>query len=673
MAKSYNSAFLVFKTVALYVTLSILWIFVSDWFLIEVTPYLSNDNFGLISSGKGVAFVIVTGLLLSVLLKRLVNRVQVAEVESRRSERSYRELFSSNPVPALVIDRERLTIREANAAALALYGYLKEELEGKRVQLIVPSAEELIRSDEPSREGLILEHCSAAGEKLIVRTQALPTVFQDQPAVLMLCNDETAWRLAGVERRKALHHLKAAQRVGQIGHWEYWPNSHQVFFSEGAARILGFPEIADQLVPTRKLADLAHFEAYERFVGLFDNPAQRNSVEYHLRVDLESLGMRDLLVRGEYFEDEESESLWVGTCVDLTERYQAEARLQERERQYRKLVEVLPDAVLVCQEETIVFANPAAAVIFGARSSGDLENLSIVELIEEQVDDSHHLLINQTKNQEGVNRIARLKFRTLDGKTFHGQFAARSVQLEGQVCIQILISDVSEREKIREALIDANKRLTSLANRSVSDLELERKVIAQALHDEIGQSLTAIRLSAGWLKRKATEPSVLEKIDTIVDIASDSIEKVRDLSLMLRPPQLEELGLLAAVQWQASRILDEAQLTWSVEAGEGVSQVKSPIDIIAFRVIQEAFTNAARHSRARNVEVHMDCSESQLVIEVSDDGKGFEPDKNSARLGLAFMKERVQLAGGKIRVESSSEQGTNIRVRLPLNQTEWVA
>lgn len=665
---------LVFKTVVWYVLLSLLWIFASDWLLAELRPCLTAEHISILSSLKGAAFVLVTGLLLWVFLRRMIRQLRDSEFASRRAEKTYRDLFSANPVPALVVDKQSGVIQEANPAACSLYGYATDRLEGVPIEEIIPAVAPPGAIETTLAEETVCEHRSATGDQLFVRTRALSTIFQEQPAFLLLGYDETPWRLARKERRKTLRHLEAAQRVGQVGHWEYVPRRQKVFLSEGASRILGLPTVQDQWVGTTQLADLVQFEAYEKVSSLFLQSDHPRSFEHHLRVARGGHSKRDILVRGEYLEDEDGGHLWVGSCVDLTQRYQAEARLRERERQYRKLVDVLPDAVLVCQESTIIFANSAAAVIFGATSSKELENLSIIDLIQEDNEPWHPIASQQSHVRDGVHRISRLTFKTLDGATFTGQFAARPVELEGQPCVQILISDVTERERIKRALVEANQRLMKLANRSVIDLELERKVIAQALHDEIGQSLTAIRLSAGWLTKNTAQPKVLEKVTLITQIASDAIEKVRDLSLMLRPPQLEDLGLVAALRWQASRLLDEAEVTWSVAADDSVSRVKAPIDIIAFRVVQEAFTNIVRHAHASNVSVNLRCSRTHLFLEVKDNGVGFDADKETQRLGLAYMQERVQIAGGRIHIGASSEAGgTCIQVWLPLIQAEELA
>ncbi len=561
-----NIGTLAVKTTLVYAFASTIWVVATDGMLAALAPKLPPSAVSQIAAFKGVAFVIVSAVLLYFLLKCLVNKLLTAEQAWLSSQRSY--------------------------------------------------------------------------------------------------------HIAGKERRKTLRHLETAQRIGQLGHWEFRPGKDEIFLSRGAARIIGFSEAAEQSVPVSALRErLVVMEGADPLATLSANNACE-PFERELRVKRKADGIRDILVRGECHTEDNGECLWIGTCIDLTERNETKARVVERERQYRKLVEMLPDAVLVCREDRIIFANPAAVEIFGANSVDALHGLSVLKLIEEDTLKSCAPGFSTSRFHNGVHRISSLTLTTLQGKTFDGQLAARNVELEKEPCVQLLISDVSEREKTKQALVDANARLTDLASRTVSDLELERKAIAQALHDEIGQSLTAVKLASGWLKRKATEPEVLQKIDSLTHIATDAIEKVRDLSLMLRPPQLDELGLVAAVRWQATRLLDQAQISWKLELGQNLDCIRAPEDIVAFRVIQEALTNVIRHSRATQVTIRLRASRSSLSLEVGDNGVGFSTDGQCSSLGLSFMRERVHIAGGKISVESAPDEGTCVRVRLPVRARE---
>ncbi|WP_404362646.1 PAS domain S-box protein [Marinobacter sp.] len=665
----------------LYLAFGLIWILVSDYvFGPQSGPAIAGAAIPL-ATIKGLGFVLVTALLLYGLLTRLKHRLISLTEESERSERSYRILFEANPVPSVVVSRESGDILRANPAAGDLYGYKPEELESRPITMLAPDFDRSkLPSATPESKGarLPMDHRDRSGSTLKVELNGLVTEFHGEASYLLLIHDQTGWRKAGRERRKALRHLNSAQRVGQLGHWEFRRGSDKIYLSDGAAYILGLSQVmTDNTVTIEQLSSVVYEKDRKYLLELIWDRNLRDPFEIRYRVHWPNNEMRHLLVRGERLEngedpDAESEDdiLWIGSCIDLTERYISLKRLSESERQYRKLVEMLPDGVLLCYEGLITFANPAAARIFRVSSTDELIGQSLRSLVAEA---EHNQSIDAVEQANGVNcalRIPNLRFRTPGGETFDGMLVTRTVHLEGRAFVQVLVADVSERVRIKKALVAANQRMRELANRTITDLELERKQIAHALHDEIGQSLTAIKLSSGWLSRKLEAPDALEKVHTVTSIASDIIEKVRDLSLMLRPPQLDELGLVAATQWQASRLLEPAGLNWTLSAERDLPKLDPSSEIVAFRVIQESLTNAVRHSGASDVQIRFSVRGLCLNVEIQDNGEGFDLENRTEHMGLVYMRERVELADGSIRIHSVPGTGTSVRVQLPVSLEE---
>lgn len=212
-------------------------------------------------------------------------------------------------------------------------------------------------------------------------------------------------------------------------------------------------------------------------------------------------------------------------------------------------------------------------------------------------------------------------------------------------------------------------QLELLSTQIVRAQESERRNIAQDLHDEMGQSLTAVKLIL-----EAATPRTLHavqgQLQIGIAIVNDLLARVHDLSLDLWPPMLDEYGLLAALLWQTNRWADQFELEIELTHEGLASRFGREVEITAYRMIQEALTNAARHAQAKKVVIHAAAYENELRLSVKDNGAGFDPSvgfKSSYGNGLRGIRERVRLLGGQLTVESSLNEGTCLETRIPLN------
>jgi signal transduction histidine kinase len=221
-------------------------------------------------------------------------------------------------------------------------------------------------------------------------------------------------------------------------------------------------------------------------------------------------------------------------------------------------------------------------------------------------------------------------------------------------------------------LQQANLRLQQLSQRLMEVQEAERAAIARELHDEIGQALTAIKFNAQWLARRITGPE-LQKLADCIALADRTLSQVRGMALALRPPQLDQLGLTAALRdlterMSASAGLDVQFAADTLEVAPGYAQATA-----AFRVAQEALTNVMRHAGAGKVTVELRRRGVELVITVADDGRSFDLEQALAgavrggSMGLLGMQERVNLAGGWLKIESRPGEGTRVSAGFPVD------
>jgi PAS domain S-box-containing protein len=229
-----------------------------------------------------------------------------------------------------------------------------------------------------------------------------------------------------------------------------------------------------------------------------------------------------------------------------------------------------------------------------------------------------------------------------------------------------------ERAQLFNQVRLGKQQLDEMSRRLLRIQENERRHVARELHDEIGQVLTAVKISLQSVGRSLGEPSPDQQatISESVSAVESAIASVRDLSLDLRPPMLDELGLIPTLRWFANRQTKAGAFQCLLDAA-ATPRLVPDIEIACFRVAQEAITNAARHANAANVNIKLQTRNGLLQLTVSDDGDGFDTDarardERGQSLGLLNMEERVRLAGGLFSIKSKLGAGTTVQALFPL-------
>ncbi|MGH8280802.1 MAG: PAS domain-containing sensor histidine kinase, partial [Gammaproteobacteria bacterium] len=259
-----------------------------------------------------------------------------------------------------------------------------------------------------------------------------------------------------------------------------------------------------------------------------------------------------------------------------------------------------------------------------------------------------------------------------DGTRIPYHYVARRFQWQGQNCVVGMGVDVRERKAAELRAQSYLDELQQLSKRLLNIQEEERGLIARELHDELGQSLTAVLLNLKDLADQAAGNALAGQIKRTAAIITQLTQQVRTLALNLRPSVLDDLGLAAAVRWYIRERVKPAGLKVELDMDKSLPKLTALIEITCFRVLQSALTNVLRHARAQRVEIGLQQVDGQLVLTVRDDGRGF--DVTAARrkavagksFGLLGMQERARLAGGTFEITSHQTQGTLLRMTLPL-------
>jgi PAS domain S-box-containing protein len=236
--------------------------------------------------------------------------------------------------------------------------------------------------------------------------------------------------------------------------------------------------------------------------------------------------------------------------------------------------------------------------------------------------------------------------------------------------VLVINSDITERKRGEESLILQKEQLRALAERLQWVREADRKQVARDLHDQIGQILTAIKMDMTWMIRHLpeSEVEVLSRLRESTQSINDGVKAVRTICSGLRPGVLDDLGLAAAIEWQASEFSSRNSIHCQVSVPPVDLHLDGDRATATFRIFQECLTNVIRHAQAKTVRVDLCQEDENIVLVVQDDGIGFhEPNLSNTlgSLGLLGMKERAQFCGGDVHISSSPGNGTKVTVRVP--------
>ena len=637
-------------------------------------------------------------------------------------------LFAANPQPMWVIDTASLAFLAVNDAAIRRYGYSREEFLSMTAGDIrppedVPKLARLVaeHQDEGCRlwDAGTWRHVKKDGTVLSVEVSVTNLDFHGRPVMLVTAYDvtariETERRLARSERR-----LQDAQAVAQVGSWEWNVTTGEVAWSEQLFRMYG-------------VTPATFRPSYDTFIGL-THPEDRDfvrsviaeaafngkSLSFESRVLRPDSTVRDFYSRGEMIRDSPPGQLRViGTVQDVTERKRAEeerARLLASERAARGAAE----SALTRLRQIHAVTDTALAL------------LCLDELLDETLsrlraamgaDVANVLLLSETgpwlvvRASQGLGRVRALGDAVPVGRGIAGRAAtlrqalavsdvaaddglrtslrgrirsmmAAPLLVEGQVVgvldvgtreprpfgeddlrfLQMVADRVApaiDRARLVEKLEEGRKQLSIVSQRLVETQEAERAEIARELHDEVGQLLTGLKLML-------ETPGTIDRREEMKAIVNDLMGRVRGLSMSLRPPMLDDLGLVPALLWlvQHYAALTGVQVDFSHQGLAG--RLPAEVETAAFRIVQEALTNVARHAGTRAAVVTLDAGADALRIEVRDEGRGFDVRvQGAASAGLAGMRERARLVGGRLSIQSHAGRGTAVAATLPLARAQ---
>jgi signal transduction histidine kinase len=235
-----------------------------------------------------------------------------------------------------------------------------------------------------------------------------------------------------------------------------------------------------------------------------------------------------------------------------------------------------------------------------------------------------------------------------------------------------LAEEIAEHKKTERKIAEYQKQLQKLASElSISEAR-ERRAIAEELHDYIGQSLAFMKMKLSDLKNDLVKPVNLKIMSEINSLLEQTIQYTRDLTLQISPPVLYELGLVAALEWLAEQFGKKYGLNIEITAAENQPLLQEEVKVVLFKSVNELLNNVVKHANAHQVTLEMFRDGQQVIIEVEDDGDGFELDSLESgsasewRFGLFSIRERLKYLGGHMEIRSVPGKGTRAMLAAPL-------
>ena len=349
----------------------------------------------------------------------------------------------------------------------------------------------------------------------------------------------------------------------------------------------------------------------------------------------------------------------------------ARDELMRSEEQFFKVFQASPVAIILrtFPEGRVIDVNERYAELVGFTRE-EMIGRTVYEL-KLWADRSEGEQIIDRLVREGSLNNAEGRFRHKSGETRDVLIWGEHTEIDGQGVIIGMIIDITDRKRMENELMRSREQLRSLSARLQQIREEERIRIAREIHDELGGFLTVLKLDLAALGKEAAtdSPSFKQKQDSITKTIVGAINSVRRICSDLRPSMLDHIGLTAATEWQVEEWQSKTGIRCAMTSSLNDEHVDPGRATAAFRVLQEALTNVARHSAATAVQVRLWTDAGRLRLEIHDNGRGIAPATvdDSMSLGLLGMKERVFSFGGSVDIFGAPESGTTVDVSIPLN------
>lgn len=610
------------------------------------------------------------------LLEAEISKRKNAQEVLRGSHDYLKKLTNSMGDAVFSIKMPERKIEWANYASSNILGYDPEELIGRTTEFLYENRNEFLAIGD-KLTGAVKE-----GKDIVQITQFLRrksgeifpveltvTIHKEKGEVVSatgIIRDITERKKGEEEVKQSEENLARAQEIAHIGSWQLDIVKNELWWSDETYRIFGLaggiPMTYEKFIAHVHPEEKAYVD--ERWLAALNK--EPYDIEHRIMVAGEVKWVKE---HAELTFDEADKAVSaIGTVQDITERHQAEEALRESEEKFRTLVTNTEEIVYILNKDGIFLLSEGKGLSKLDLKPGQVVGKSVFELYK----DYPQMLAEIRKVFNGETLTTEINVGGIYFKNWHTPHKDHEGKIIGLLGLSINVTDQKQAE---EALEEYQQRLKALASQLTITEEKERRRIAADLHDHVAQSLALARIQIVSVLKLASDPRQTAILDDISDSLRQTIQETRDLIYDLSPPQLNEIGLSAAIsEWLEEQI----EKRYALKAECIVSGSEEPMDddvsAILFRSVRELVTNVIKHARATRVNIRVNQDHDRVKIIVRDDGAGFDAISQSLKteggFGIFSIKEQMADLGGSLEIVSEPGQGTEAILAVPLKKEE---
>ncbi len=478
------------------------------------------------------------------------------------------------------------------------------------------------------------------------------------PLASLLQADDASARLAGLldSATDAIVTMDAGQRIVQYN------RAAERIFGWSCEQMLGQP--LHRLIPAQ--FQQVHSDHVKRFAatGVTSRHMGGTALVHGVRASGEQFPLDASISQI----DTSDGKLFTVILRDVTEKVRIEQDKALLVARLSALVESAMDAIIsVNDAQHIVLYNRAAESLFGY-SRQQAMGQSLDMLIPQRFRSRHQAHVRRFATTHVTSRRAGdatvLWGLRASGEEFPMEASISQVDADSGKLFTVILRDITERVRSQEAV----RRFAVQAHAAI---ESDKTRVARELHDELAQSLTALKMDAIWMRDNLPHnvQSVAAKIDDMLSILDATVGATRRIAADLRPLLLDDLGLVSAIQWLVQSFSQRTGVACELVVDEEL-ELAEPYATAVFRIVQESLANVAKHAKATRVRVDVERTFDAVLLKVNDNGQGFatQAPRKPASLGLMGLRERAELLRGSVQIDSQPGEGTRIAVNIPLDE-----
>jgi two-component system sensor histidine kinase NreB len=341
--------------------------------------------------------------------------------------------------------------------------------------------------------------------------------------------------------------------------------------------------------------------------------------------------------------------------------------LQQATTFLESLFQNVSDAILVIdQDGTIIRVNKAFESMFGYSAEELVGNVYLCDVCIGMATCSEEKTCVECFAKRQRMPSFELYIRTKRGEQFPVAASSTRLPSDGNGALVLILRDITEQQRV-----ERERHQRQLTNYVIQAQEEERKRISRDLHDSIGQALYSILVGLRVVNQLPLEDTLKQHLDEVVQLTARTLEEVKSLSAELRPSTLDDLGLVPAIRSYIKRFEQTFGIETELVVTGNLRRYAGVVETALYRIVQEAMTNAAKYADTDTLSVTLTDESDLLELKIKDEGVGFDPEHVRVKgtgLGLFGMRERANLLGGQMQIDSAPGQGTTVTVTIPLDE-----